>query len=129
MDGTWADNPPAQSEASLAAAFETRTRQLYEARGALGEAVAILRAELSPRRSEANVLQSETRALQGETKGLQAEAANLRGALDQTQLRIARLEAQLAEAYELISIQRNMRVVRWTAPARRVLHRLFDRDR
>jgi hypothetical protein len=107
---------------SLAAAYEERTIQLHEARGALADAVASIRLELDERRDESGGLREDNRLLR-EDNGLLRE--------DNRALRehAARLEVELAETDELLATVRSMKVVRWTAWPRRVVYRLRGRHR
>lgn len=91
-------SPPDDHDA-LAAAYERRTAQLYEARAGLAEAVSVLTVELRELREHAH-RQSEV---------------------------IAGLEAELETAKKLIEAQRNMKVVRWTQWPRRFVYRLRGR--
>jgi len=105
--------------APLEEAYERRTTQLYEARGALAEAVATLRTELK-RRDE------EVQARRAELAGLQERARNLETELDHLR---ARHEAELRAAHEAISALRGMKVVRWTAWPRSIVYRLRERGK
>jgi predicted nucleic acid-binding Zn-ribbon protein len=84
---------------ALAAAYDKRTAQLYEARASLAEAVSALTVELRELRERAQD---------------QAEA-------------IARLESELEAASKVIEQQRNMKLVRWTRWPRRLVYRLRGR--
>lgn len=86
----------------LAAAYQARNRQLREAHLTLAEAVSELTAELTERR--------------GEVRTLRHEVASLRGKLENLGQHHAALEAQL-------QLAQNMKVVRWTAPLRRIVYR------
>jgi chromosome segregation ATPase len=106
-----------------AAAYEERTLQLHEARAALGEAVHTLRLELAQARQE-NValrqqledLQQRHTALHDEWKALGAEVEWLRKQRTSLMAETARLEQE-------VHALKNMRVVRWSAWPRRILHR------
>jgi DNA repair exonuclease SbcCD ATPase subunit len=54
---------PGEQPDELGEAYEQRTNQLHEARGALAEAVATLTAELRVRREEAEAIRRDNRAL------------------------------------------------------------------
>jgi septal ring factor EnvC (AmiA/AmiB activator) len=92
---------PTPDEA-LNAAYTARTNQLYEARGALAEAVAELTKELQHRR---------------------AEAAELNKQLEARSKQVARLERDLQATSREIEALRNMKVVRWTAWPRAAVYR------
>lgn len=103
-------------------AYSERTGQLYEARGALAEAVATLRAELSQRHEEA--------------AAHRAEALALRQALDAAELRNQTLDtdnralyAEIDRLNEAVSDLQNTKVMRWSAGARRIVYRLRARLR
>jgi ABC-type transporter Mla subunit MlaD len=87
-------------------AYEERNQQLYDARGALAEAVAELTTELHHRRGE---------------------VAQLTAQLEAVSRNAAKLENALRESSELITVLRNMKVVRWTAWPRRLVYRLQSR--
>jgi chromosome segregation ATPase len=101
------DNDAAPGD-DLAAAYQARNRQLREARMTMLEAVSTLTAELTDRREE--------------IRALHVEVNSLREHLDSLGQRHASLE------YEL-QIMQNMKVVRWSAPLRRFVRRLRDRER
>ena len=93
---------------SLDAAYEERTKQLHEARGALAEAVAALTVELGQRRAEAAALHEDNEALRNEVEA--------RGE------RMAALE-------QVVASFQKMKVVRWSAPVRGIVYRLRARRR
>lgn len=106
----------------MSQAYSERTGQLYEARGALAEAVATLRAELSQRHEEA--------------AAHRAEALALRQALDAAELRNQTLDtdnralyAEIDRLNEAVSDLQNTKVMRWSAGARRIVYRLRARLR
>jgi predicted RNase H-like nuclease (RuvC/YqgF family) len=114
----------APATADLAAgAYEQRTKQLYDARTALAEAVSALRTELAQRCEEVAALGAERdqarldhRAECQRSAALDLEAQALR-------TRVAALEAELLDARELVAAVRNLKVVRWTAWPRRWVYR------
>jgi hypothetical protein len=97
-----ADEPSDDRQEALSAAYEERTRQLYDARGALSEAASALTLELSRLREE----HDEARA----------EVQTLREQHEAQRQRTAALEAELA-------VMRNMKVVRWTKLPRTIVYR------
>ncbi len=113
----------------LSEAYTERTRQLYEARGALAEAVATLRAELNQRNEE--------------TTAHRAEAVALRKTLDAAELRSQTLDnerqaldtdnrglyAEIERLNQVVSDLQNTKVMRCTAGARRAVHRVRARLR
>jgi chromosome segregation ATPase len=90
---------------NLAAAYQARNQQLREAHLTLAEAVSALTADLTDRRDEVRTLRNDV--------------ASLRGQLENLEKHHAALEAELRLA-------QNMKVVRWTAPLRRVVYRWRD---
>ena len=110
----------------LATAYERRTTQLYEARGALAEAVAALNLELVRLRQES----AELRGAREHADNLAAEVDKQRGyaeryAAETQDLReqVARLQGELREAQEVIATLQGMKVVRWTAWPRKLAYR------
>lgn len=81
------------SENPLTAAYEQRTQQVYEARGALAEAVSALTSELAQRRRELESLRDEQRARDEYVQSLQEEASKQRE-------RAVVLEAELKGMHE-----------------------------
>ena len=90
------DQRPEPSEEPISKAYEQRTKQLYEARGALSEAVSTLAAELAQCREERDKLREYATSL----------------------------ERGIAVANDRTAAVLNMRAVRWTARPRALLHRL-----
>jgi chromosome segregation ATPase len=125
------DSPVRRPEQSdlLAEAYAVRTQQLHDARGALAEAVATLRAELSERRAELSERRAETSVQREEATALRhaLHAAELRNKAQEIELE--RMQAELERQAERVSSLRNMKVVRWTAGPRGVVYRLRDRLR
>ncbi len=113
-------NPDTDGSNELRTAYEQRTKQLHDARGALGEAVAALTVELDQRREETARLRDEYEHVRVENQALHASTKALTEALEQARERGAASEARA------LALQ-NMKVVRWTAPIRRTVHRLRDR--
>jgi chromosome segregation ATPase len=95
---------------SLAAAYKQRTKEIYDARGALAEAVSTLTAELTHCREERDRVVDENRGLREHAEALHAE--------------IEKLERGLAAANQRIEAVLNLRVVRWTAWPRAVVYRI-----
>lgn len=95
-----------ESAGLLRVAYEQRDRQLHEARGALAELVSELTEELRGLRQERDGLVHENRALRDEVD------KQLRG---------------VAQLNERIAVLENLKVVRWTAPARGFLYRARHR--
>lgn len=84
------DTPGERSD-ELSEAYEQRTKQLHEARGALAEAVATLTAELRVRREESEAIRTDNRALH--------EQAEMHiGVIHDLQQRVGQLEADLHRA-------------------------------
>jgi chromosome segregation ATPase len=130
------ENTEGEELEPLAAAYEQRTKEVHEARGALGEAVWALRLELEQRREEATALRrdnSELRqyaeSLTTDHRKLHEHAQNLTNEIDRLRERVGVLEGELRSAHDLIDVLRNMKVVRWTAWPRRIVYRLRDRHR
>jgi hypothetical protein len=103
-----AHEPNDDSQDARTVAHEERTRQLYDARAALSEAVSALTLELSRLREEHDEARAEIQALR-DKQGAQEQHS-------------AALEAELA-------VMRNMKVVRWTRWPRTVVYRLRARER
>ena len=116
MRGCQTPTPTART--SFRTAYEQRTKQLHDARGALD--VAALTVELDQRREETARLRNECEHVRVENQALHASTKALTEALEQARERGAASEARA-------SALQNMKVVRWTAPIRRTVHRLRDR--
>jgi chromosome segregation ATPase len=114
---------------ALAAAYEQRSAQLYEARGALAETVSALRTELDVRRDEAAQLREQRDNAVREYHELREHAVGLTDEVHRLRGHAAALEAQLQEAREAVGELRNMKVVRWTVWPRRIVYRLRRRRR
>jgi uncharacterized coiled-coil DUF342 family protein len=126
---------------ALAEAYKRRDAQLYEARGALAEAVATLEAELNRSHEEAGALRAKLDALSSELAGAREHAGNLAdeaekqrrlavqhaGEVVQLREEVARLAAELQDTQELVGTLREMKAVRWTATPRRLAGRLRGR--
>ena len=91
---------------SLSAAYEQRTKELYDARGALAQAVSTLTAELSHCREERHRVLDENRGLREHAEALRAE---------------------IAAANQRTAAVLNLKVVRWTAWPRAVVYRMRTR--
>ena len=100
---------------SLSTAYEQRTKELYDARGALAEAVSTLTAELSFCREERERVLEENRGLREHAKALRTE--------------IVKLERGLADANRRTDAVLNLKVVRWTSWPRAVVYRMRTRGR
>lgn len=92
----------------LARAYEARSRQLRDAHITIAEAVSTLSAELTERSAEVRTLRDEVSSLRGQLESLSKHHETL-----EAELRLAQ----------------NMKVVRWTAPLRRVVYRWRERRR
>lgn len=99
----------------LSAAYEQRTKELYDARGALAEAVSTLTAELNHCHQERERLLEENQGLRENAKALQAK--------------IDKLDGSLAVADQRTAAVQNLKVVRWTAWPRAVVYRMRTRRR
>jgi predicted nucleic acid-binding Zn-ribbon protein len=116
-------------EDPLKAAHAQRTRQVYEARGALAEAVSTLTSELVQRRHEVASLRDEQRAGREYAQSLQEEASKqsehaavLEAELKRMHEEAVRLTAQLRAANERLGaklIRRLLAVCRSAAQSRR----------
>jgi hypothetical protein len=100
---------------TLASAYEQRTNQLHEARGALAEAVSVLTADLNQRRHELDRALRENRDLRERAEALDTEVQSLR--------------QHLVAAREQTAAVRNMKVVRWTVWPRRLVYRVRARGK
>jgi RNA polymerase-interacting CarD/CdnL/TRCF family regulator len=92
----------------MAKAYEQRNMQLNDARIALAEVVSALTAELTSRTQERDQGLQENRALRDQ---------------------IAVLEHELRAAHGDIAALRGMKIVRWTARPRHLVHRIRTRRR
>ena len=101
------DGTDAGTNAALTRAYEQRTKQVYDARRALGEAVAGLRTELGHRREEVSALRDERDRAVADNRALRESRATL--------------EAELLTAREELSALRSLKVVRWTEIPRRFI--------
>jgi hypothetical protein len=113
----------AQEADESSIAYEHRSSQLYEARGALADAVAVLREELNQRRQESAAVRQELARLFEAYERVLVENRSLHEAVE----RAAALERELMSSRELVATHTNMKVVRWTAPVRRAVYRLRRR--
>jgi uncharacterized coiled-coil DUF342 family protein len=127
MPGNESEDPDEQR--ALSAAYEERTRQLHDARGAVAEAVAALTVELDQRRRDAVTRLEEARALRDERDSAVADNHALRAEVEAQRLRIVALEEALAETRQVVAAFQHLKVVRWSAPARRIAYRLRARRR
>lgn len=91
----------------LARAYDQRTKQVYDARRALGEAVTGLRTELTHRREEVAALRDERDRAVADNRALRESRAAL--------------ELEFLAAREELSVLRNMKVVRWAEIPRRFI--------
>ena len=118
MIRTWpAAKDPAEQ---LRLAHHRQTQQLYEARGALAEAVAALTVELEQRRDEIATTAAERDRVLLENEALKADSQRIR---DHT---IA-LQREVELSHARIAAMQNMKVMRWTAGVRRLVYRLRKR--
>jgi chromosome segregation ATPase len=115
-----ADSESESAGRPSATPYEERTKQVYEARGALAEAVAALTVELSQRRAEAGSLRDERDRAAGDIRALRAE-------LEAQHERIADLEQVVHDARDAVTALQNMKVMRWSEPVRRIVYRLRAR--
>ena len=97
-------------------AYDERTTQLHEARGALGEAVAALSAELASRREESGLVSGERDRAVREAEALRAEVIAL-------QHRVAELETALTLERGKVAELEGMKVVRYTKLPRHLVYR------
>jgi predicted nuclease with TOPRIM domain len=104
---------PETAADQLSAAYEVRTKELYDARGALAEAVSTLTAELSHCRQERERLLEENHGLREHAKALQGE--------------IDKLDQGLAVANQRTAAVQNLKIVRWTAWPRAIVYRMRTR--
>ncbi len=103
--------------AGVRRAYDERTIQLHEARGALGEAVAALSCRArEPARGIRLALSSERDRAVGEAGALRSEVVAL-------QSRVAELEAALALERRKVTELQGMKVVRYTKVPRRLVYR------
>jgi septal ring factor EnvC (AmiA/AmiB activator) len=105
---------------TLRRAYDERSRDLLEARTSLAEAVAMLTSELRARREEVASLAGENDSLREHLQRAQAEAAAQRERADAAEVERDRLRTTVARI-------RGMKVVRYAAPARRLILRLRSR--
>jgi len=111
-----------ERERALAEAYEQRSEQLTDTRGALAEAVAALTVELGERRSEAAALRAERDQARSDSDVLRADNQALRTKVD------AQTE-QLVALDQMVAAFQKMKVVRWSAPVRGFVYRLRARRR
>lgn len=120
------DDEHGQRNDWLAIAYEHRTKQLREARGALAELVSSLMDELAHQREESSELRHQRDRAMHETEAererAEARAAEIHDLRRHMSALTAELEATRASAAAL----RSMKVVRWTAWARRIVYHLRD---
>jgi len=117
------------ADGALAMADAERTKQLHEARGALAEAVTTLSVELSERRTELDVRRREVEALRTERDAAVSDNRALREEVEKERVRIRNLEGALTEARELVITIQSTKVMRWSAPARRLVYAVRQRQR
>jgi predicted nucleic acid-binding Zn-ribbon protein len=111
---------PHQQGDALSIAYEERAKQLYEARGALAEAVSTLRQELGYCREERDQALTEN-------TGLRQHAQALTGEIEKLRHYASGLEGEVQAANERTAAVLNMKAVRWTARPRRTVQRLRAR--
>ena len=112
--------PPASAGDPLERAYTERTQQLHDARGAVAEAVSTLRVELNRHREEAAALRAERDQAVADNQAVRHEVEAQRN-------RVGVLEDELRDSRELIAVLQNMKVMRWSAPVRRIVYRLRAR--
>jgi predicted RNase H-like nuclease (RuvC/YqgF family) len=115
--------------AERASAYAERTRQLYDARGALAEAVATLKLELERRREETTSLNAALSATRDERDRAVTDNSALRREVEAQRRRIEELEQGLGETARRIEVLQSMKVIRWTGPMRRAVYRWRARRR
>jgi predicted RNase H-like nuclease (RuvC/YqgF family) len=124
MPSTGVDEPDRQDP--LAIAYERRTTQLYEARGALAEAVSALTVELARREDQSAALR-ETReyadSLEAEADKQRRHAERFAAETQDLREHVAKLQAELRAHQELIVTLQSMKAVRWTVWPRRLAYR------
>jgi hypothetical protein len=104
----------------LRLAHQRQTQQLYEARGALAEAVAALTVELGQRRDEIARTIAERDLVLLENEALKTDSQRIRD-------HITVLQREVELSHARIAAMQNMKVMRWTAGVRRLVYRLRDR--
>ena len=124
-------DPSEDSAGLVAAAYERQTAQLHAARGALAETVHTLLTELEQRRQESSRLADDNATLSEHAKGLSEyaqglseELARLREEVRGLRERNEALEAELRIMSDLVTVFRNMKILRWTVWPRRMVYRL-----
>jgi chromosome segregation ATPase len=102
------------------ARLREESARLREESARLREELARLREELARTGDERDRVLLENEALRGSAKALSAGVQEARE-------HAAAVEAELGVTRERVAALRNMKVVRWTAGPRRIVHRLRDR--
>jgi chromosome segregation ATPase len=98
----------------LSEAYERRSEQLYEARGALAEAVSAVCVELERARREREQSLAETSALRAQIVAFENEIEKLRRYVEQVENEARHAHAAAARLDEQLASVRGMKVVRWT---------------
>jgi peptidoglycan hydrolase CwlO-like protein len=101
----------------LTRAYEERGEQLYEASGALAEAVSTITAELNHCRQERDRAQAEI-------EGLRAHVEALEGEIDKLGRYVVQIQDEARIAHEQVRAFQDMRVIRWSARPRAILQRV-----
>ena len=126
MDGTPPEQGPPGAEGvrddATRRAYDERTLQLHEARGALAEAVAALRSELADRRAQLAACAEERERAVSEADSLRGEVTALAG-------RVAELDAALVLERRKLEELEGTKVVRYTKRPRLFVYRLRARRR
>jgi uncharacterized coiled-coil DUF342 family protein len=115
--------------ADLTRAYEQRSEQLYEARGALAEAVATVTTELNHCRSERDRAQVDADGLRAHADALQREIAKLRRYSEQLEREARDAHAAFAALQAKLVVVENMKVIRWSTRPRALVRRLRGRSR
>jgi hypothetical protein len=118
--------PKARGE-PLSEAYERRTKDLHDARGALAEAVSVLTAELKDARAEGAVVRAERDHLLQENRTMREHTDALVIEVKKKQERASVLEEALQAERDRVAVLSNMKVVRWSASIHGVVYRLRQR--
>ncbi|TMK39873.1 MAG: hypothetical protein E6G56_09530 [Actinobacteria bacterium] len=119
--------PEPENEDAMRRAWEARSRGLLDARIGLAETIQALTDELQGRRSEAQLAAAQRDAAMAESQGLKARAAHAEQQIHAQQQRLAALAGELERALADLGALRGSKVVRYTAPIRRLAYRVRAR--
>jgi chromosome segregation ATPase len=115
----------------LFSAYEQRTKQLYDTRGALAEAVASLTAEVRDLRGDLERVRADNQRVRADNQRVRADnqalrenAHGLTDSLQHSHEHAAQLQAELNASEAAAAALANLKIVRWTAPVRRAVYRL-----